>query len=1249
MTELHLDYLLQTVGERYRRHSTWRHLAIYWLAVSVVAFIVWGISTVAGYSTTYTMPLYLLAALSVGFLTYLASRSSQHDSHWLARRIEAQHPELNSLLLTAVEQRESQPGRLGYLQQTVIQQALDHARHHDWRDVVPDAKIHRAQYAHIASLIMMLGVTIWLWSINPRAAQAVISDKVATANSSLVDFEIKVDPGSVEVERGTGLVVTARFGARMPMDVNLLAVKEIETNDAETGATQTLPMQKSLDDPLFGARIRIVESDLAYTVEYDGQRTEEFQVTVFEYPRLLQADARIEFPSYTNQESKIAEDVRQVTAVEGSTVTLTFALNKPVANAVLVSDDGKNVPLSMTVDDPHDYVATLPMRESRHYTLQLTDTEGRSNKRPPLISLNALPNRRPDIQLTFPGRDLRVSPLEEMLVSGTINDDFGVVAHGVAYTIGEAESQVLTLDSQAGATQQVSQQIRFEELGAQPDQLLSYYLWADDYSPDGQIRRTESDMYFAEVRHFEEIFRQGQSPPGGGGGPPGGASGQAEKIGDLIKLQKDIVTATWKLRRNAADIVAANLFDEQLQVITQSQAQLLEKLSEVIAKLTDSESQQAAAIAQTHMATAVERLNGVSALAAESSLLTAYASERSAYQALLKLRAREHEVTKGQQGGGGGGGGGGRSQQQLQQLELADNENRYQNQSTAQSQTTDAQRETNQLVNRLRELAQRQNDLNERIKELQSALQAAKDEAERRELERRLKRLREDQREILRDADELRDRMQQSPQPQQAEAQQAQEQVNQTRENMHRSSEALEQGQLSQALNAGTRAQRQLQQLRDDFRKKSAGAFDDDMQNMRDAARELAEKQQQVADELKALQENKTKTLRGVRQKDQLAEKLKQQQQQLDDVLRQVRDVSQAAEDSEPLLSKQLYDTLRKTQQKQPGLALDATRQLLDRGSTERAAQAERIARESIDELKSSVEQAAESVLGNETEALKRAKQELAELTEQLNNEIAQADPQQQQGSPAGQGPSPATDDKNQSPQPGTSAGQQPPGEQQQQQSGQSPPDQQQGQQEDNQPGKQPGQGQQPVQGQQKGGQTGGQQPSSAQPGENSKSPSGQSPGGGGRGQNQQRSLRDRAPQQSASQPRPGSPQQSSQSSTGGGPGGPITGGGFRQWSDRLRDVEEMVEDPALREQVATVRDRARSMRAEFRRHSKEPNWSLVESMVAQPLQELQDRLREEIAKRESPDALVPIDRDPVPPQYREIVRRYYERLGSGQ
>jgi hypothetical protein len=52
---------------------------------------------------------------------------------------------------------------------------------------------------------------------------------------------------------------------------------------------------------------------------------------------------------------------------------------------------------------------------------------------------------------------------------------------------------------------------------------------------------------------------------------------------------------------------------------------------------------------------------------------------------------------------------------------------------------------------------------------------------------------------------------------------------------------------------------------------------------------------------------------------------------------------------------------------------------------------------------------------------------------------------------------------------------------------------------------------------------------------------------------------------------------------------------------------------------------------------------------VSEPLVELSRRIDEEIRKLESPDALVPIDRDPVPPEFAEQIRRYYERLGSGE
>ena len=54
--------------------------------------------------------------------------------------------------------------------------------------------------------------------------------------------------------------------------------------------------------------------------------------------------------------------------------------------------------------------------------------------------------------------------------------------------------------------------MELEQIDAEPDQLVSYHFWAEDTGPDGNVRRVSSDMYFAEIRHFEEIFRQGQQP-----------------------------------------------------------------------------------------------------------------------------------------------------------------------------------------------------------------------------------------------------------------------------------------------------------------------------------------------------------------------------------------------------------------------------------------------------------------------------------------------------------------------------------------------------------------------------------------------------------------------------------------------------------------------------------------------------------------------------------------------------------------
>ena len=108
-----------------------------------------------------------------------------------------------------------------------------------------------------------------------------------------------------------------------------------------------------------------------------------------------------------------------------------------------------------------------------------------------------------------------------------------------------------------------------------------------------------------------------------------------------------------------------------------------------------------------------------------------------------------------------------------------------------------------------------------------------------------------------------------------------------------------------------------------------------------------------------------------------------------------------------------------------------------------------------------------------------------------------------------------------------------------------------------------------------------------------------------------------------------------------------MTGDGFAQWSDRLRDVEEMVDFPEMRNDLAAARERARLLRRDYVREQKKPDWAVVRLEVVKPLVEVRQQIREELARRDSQEALVPIDRDPVPHRFTDLVKRYYEEIGK--
>jgi hypothetical protein len=1139
----------------------------------------------------------------------------------------------------------------------------------DWSEAVPARQMAKAVVGQIAalSLCILIGIAAMQVASKPAVAHSKI---IPASLSDQSEVPVIVEPGNAEIERGSSLLVLARFPGKIPADVEVvwMAPDQVE---------HRVPLTKSLDDPVFATRLPTIKDDIAYHVTFGDQVSEQFKITVYDLPTLVRSDLGLQFPSYTNLKPKVLEDSFDATVVEGTQITITCHVNKPIASARLVSTDNAVMELTRGSSQETTYhVQFVPERKTR-WKLELADEAGRKNRDPEEYRIDVVPNRVPDLKLAFPGKDVKVSPLEEVTIEATAIDDYGILEGGIVVHVAGRDPVSIPLgqDLPGGEQHKLTTLQKLEDFRVQPDELVTYYLYADDYGPDGKRRRINGDVFFVEVRSFDEIYRQIDQQ---GAGEMQNSQKPPDSMAKLLELQKQIIIATWKQARLLNPSWTPKT-SETIKTIQESQIQAIQKLQALREKMSQPALQPVISTVADAMEQAQQELGRSVGSQSFEPLTPATTAEQSAYQGLLKLRAKEHLLMQSKAKGNGQQ----NEEKEKYDLELKRKQNRYESEKAgAKKDESNVNRESLAILDRLKELSVRQEGINQQLKELESQMRQAKTDQERDEIERRLKRLREEQQQLLHDSDDLRNKLNKSTQPEMVA--ETKQQLEQTRQRMVDTAEKLREGQLSQALNAGTRAERELKQLHEDFRKQTAAQFADAMRHLREETRRLSEREKQLADQLTQIGDESRRTLRQSQERAALQEEFRQQKDQTNQIINEAKQVVQEAEKSEPLLAKQLYDTVRSTRESKLEQAQTATQQLLKQGVIPEAMKAEQQARAAIDQLTKGIEKAAESVLGNEVESLRRARRELAELSEQLEKEIQAQNPDGQSKSGGERSKSPSADGSGK---PEPQAGKNPnskggEGQSESKTPGQSPNAQGQGSQGDskspgqpssngqgggkegtspqNSPGQNPGQS--PGQGQSPGDGQPGSEGNGEAPGESSNrssdatAPTTPNENGSGQGPGRPGRAGLRSPKTAGrSTPSPGRQEAGEENSNNSGSpgnsqgGGPLTGGNFAEFNERLRDVESMISDPNLQAEVQKVRDRARSARAEFKRHTQVPNWDLVRTSVHQPMIELQQRLAEEIAKRETPDSLVPVDRDPVPVRYRDLVRSYYERLGSGK
>ncbi len=1257
------------------------------------------------------VPAVLIAILCLVLLSWLLflRRASSLE---MARQLEAKDPKLNGLAITAAELlHKTEPT---FLDHRVISEFTDYSATHDWKKLLFG---WRQKVWGSAAMIAACVLLVFSVTSADRAVREHNQPKFKLAEAQItttsVELSATITPGDTEIERGSRLVVEAKFAKDVPAEA-MLIVTELDGKERDR-----IPMRLTVDEKVFGGMIAKVDKDARYHVEFGEGKSKQHTITTFVCPKLEQVDVKITPPTYTKLPPKEIKNTKKISAMEGSSIDFSLKVNKPLKDAELFGEDKTVLKLVPSAKDQTILVATMKAEKTQKWRVHLVDDKERANKNPPWISVTVQSNQLAKIEVVFPKRDVQVSQIQELSVEAKVWDDLGVTKSGASFSIAGKTKDVIFKHgvTEPSKKQDVKELLSMEQENAEPRQLVSYHFWAEDKGPQGEVRRAMSDMFFADVRHFEDIFREGESPPGPPGKEP---KGDTDK---LVELEKQIVNATWRLVRGTNSGKTMEAVAPDAGVVQESQALALEQTKEAMEKAEDAQIKTALTEAWKSMKDALDPLGMAAEEKKRASLNQALTFEQSALEWLHQAQSREHKIMRSKSSKSASGKQK-QMQNQLMELEMKQDEQRYEEEKQATEEQTAEQQENLQVLNRLKELARRQEALAEKMKELQKQLDKAKTEQEKEELQNQLKRLEEEQKQLVNDLDDLKERMEKPENA--ANMADAKQQLEQTREQVNEAAEKLKEQHLAEAANSATRAQRELEKMQEDFKEKTAKRFGDEMKQMRQQAREVAEKQKQISE---SLENQKTGEPSGDTSADldkmlkggEASRQIQEQQDKVAKLLEDMKRVSEQAEGNNPLLHRRLYEAVREA--KTGGLEehLDEARMQSRYGQRVEAQDAERKANTLVDQLQQGVENAAESVLGSETEALRMARTELDKLILEAGqkgqssqpgqdaekaqasaispkadskpsdeskgeaeaagqqpgdkpSEMAVKEPEDK-GSPSGQPSkqSPKGDAKGEGKEPGQMAG----NELGQSKGGEQPGlslgrGQKLGEQQANAPsgqggqeGKQPGQGKQPDEspGQMAQGEGQGQGQQPGQPG----SPSGKGVQSAGRpGASPSESKQGGAQQLSANrspQQQPGGRERNSAGGGGGGEDGgafffdqgvetqdtrPLSGSGYDQWTDRLRNVEELLSQPELRNEAAKVLDNARAMRIDHERNDAAPQVDHLQMRILNPLVELRDRVAEELAKRDTKNPMVPVDRDPVPPAFRELVKRYYQELGNG-
>ena len=920
----------------------------------------------------------------------------------IALNVERNHPNLEDRLVSAIEfgNRESTDPIEAHMLQRLLEDTTQRTESIDFKATIDHSRTRK--HVGIAALVLVGCCVLSL--LFPTEIHTSLLRVLAPWEKTdpILTTKLTVEPGNARILRGKSLpihaTVTGKSADKVVLTYGNLSERDASTSEVKTTEQQINMLQSSNDKRGFAYEIFNIDADMEYYIVANEITSERYTVEVFDMPRVTEISVAYTYPDYTGLKPVVQTGTGNIQAVVGTQAELKFVTNKAIQTATFsIKRDTQQISFfadsteasesdttQMVISDGNTLTTTVDVIGDGVYTVELLCIDGFNNEIPIEYAIKAVPDAAPEVVIKEPGRDVKTTKLGEVEIIAEATDDYGLAELKLRYRIGAAGLQEFVLNSipsssstGEGEAARTTSTRRFidgsytfylEEFDVEPGDVISYYAHATDNNTRTGPGEASSDIYFIEIRPFNEDFHEGEAEQ---------AQAQAEPnpLLGIIASQKQVIRETWK--HSSVQSTSSEEYRSAVKKTADKQAELKDKVQRFVDELSVAMQTTAQVSPEIlmNLEDAIDKMREATDSLNAIQPSEAIPPEQDALELLIKVSLEIPKVLMQMRN----------SNPQLAEdfeLEMEEMQSELENQQNELD--AEMQEQTQEMLDQARQMLTEQQQLSQQSQQLGRENQPPPSEMQQNS---------QQQGQLSQQAQQMAQQlgtMQQNGQGTQGERlNQAGQAMQQAGEQMEEASQGMEQQQPQLSAAKGQKAEERLEDAIEQLEKVAAEFTDAALDRAAQQLQELTEAQssvQQETQELRNRSEQSEMRPEDFRRASELANQQRELQRDLETLERTLRNLQTQLDQESPEAAQNVADATRRLAEEQTLEDMSTAQRALQWRSFQAADQNQQEALEALNQAQADLQQAQANMANTEEEQLEAALQQLQQAEEQMED-----------------------------------------------------------------------------------------------------------------------------------------------------------------------------------------------------------------------------------------------------------------------